>query len=91
MCFVLAFTLAIMLSPDTSLGQALAAFDAGWPASLQHLVRDDVSDWVWRQLVLPVLQRPVWLLPTGFGLVSAGAAVTMATRRGATRSHRRRS
>jgi hypothetical protein len=42
-------------------------------------------------VALPVLMRPVWLLPAGLGLVAAGAAATAATRRGGARSHRRRS
>ena len=91
MCFVLAFTLALMLAPDTTLGQAVSTVHLHWLAAIQDVARKSVSEWAWMNVALPVLMRPVWLLPTGLGLVVAGAAVTMATRRGATRSHRRRS
>ena len=28
-----------------------------------------VSEWAWQWLALPLLMRPVWLLPTGLALV----------------------
>lgn len=91
MCFVLAFTLALMLAPDTTLGEAVSTLHLDWLAAVHDVARKSVSAWIWLNLVLPVLMRPVWLLPAGLGLVAAGAAVTAATRRGAARSHHRRS
>jgi len=91
MCFVLAFALAIMLPPDTPLGLALSGSGPGWLVAVQDTVRKGVSAWVWTNLGLPLLLRPVWLAPVGVGLLAAGAAATLATRRGASRSRHRRS
>ena len=91
MCFVLAFTLALMLAPDTTLGEAFAILHLDWVAAVHDVAHQSVSEWLWMNVALPVLMRPVWLLPTGLALVMAGAAVTLATRRSAARSHHRRS
>jgi hypothetical protein len=50
-----------------------------------------VSQWVWANLVVPVLLRPVWILPITLGMVTAGLAVTLSNRRGSANSRRRRS
>ena len=89
--FVLAFSLALLLSPDTSLAEMLAVIDHRVLAGVQGVVRARVSDWAWAQMVYPLLVRPCWLLPAAAGLVVGGAAVTLANRRGAPRSRRRRS
>ena len=91
MCFVLAFTLALMLAPDTTLGEAFAILHLDWVAAVNDVTHKSVFEWVWMNMALPVLMRPVWLLPTGLALVTAGVAVTLATRSGAARSHHRRS
>jgi hypothetical protein len=91
MCFVLAFTLALMLAPDTTLGEAFAILHLDWVAAVADVAHKSFSEWVWLNLALPVLTRPVWLLPIGLALVAAGAAVTLANRSSAAASHRRRS
>jgi hypothetical protein len=89
--FVLAFTLAIMLPPELPLGQAVAAIHHGGLAGFGDAVRKGVGGWVWMNVVVPMLLRPVWLLPVVLGLLMTGAAVTVSSRPGSARSHRRRS
>jgi hypothetical protein len=47
--------------------------------------------WLWQDVMIPVLQRPAWLMPTSLGLVLLGCAVTIGSRKSVARSHRRRS
>jgi hypothetical protein len=58
---------------------------------LGDAVRKGVGGWVWMNVMVPMLLRPVWLLPVVLGLLMTGAAVTVSSRRGSARSHRRRS
>jgi hypothetical protein len=79
--FVIAFALAALLPPTTSLFRVAALLDDHIMPRLQTLVREDVSEWAWRSLFVPVLQRPGWLLPLAIGLVLAGAALSVSSRR----------
>lgn len=83
---VVAFALAALAPDGLNLAQGIAVLDHEWLAWLpQHTV-----SWVWEWVEKPLLVRPVWLLPAAFGLVCAGAALTLSS--GPTsRSHRRRS
>jgi hypothetical protein len=85
---VAAFALAVLLPPELWLGQAISMVDHDWLVNLQDAVRG-VSEWSWQWLVLPLLMRPAWLLPAGTGLICAGAAVTLSSRRGPLRTRRR--
>ncbi len=91
MCFVLAFTLALMLAPETTLGEAFAILHLDWVAAVHDVAHESLSEWIWMNMAMPVLMRPVWLLPIGLALVAAGASVTVASRHSAARSHHRRS
>jgi hypothetical protein len=91
LCVVVAFALAMLLPPDTSLVQLVAMVDQDSLVSVQNFVRVHISAWAWNQLAMPMLQRPCWLLPAELGLIFAGLTATFASRRGAARSHRRRS
>lgn len=88
---VSAFALAILLPPEMPLSQAISVVNHGWLVSFQDAVRKGVSEWVWTNLAVPMLVRPAWLIPAGLGMVLGGAAVTLSTRRGPARTHRRRS
>ncbi len=84
--FVAAFALAALAPDDLDLAQGLALVDHDWLVWLpQH-----TADWMWEWVEKPLLIRPVWLLPAAFGLVCAGAALTLSSRP-PSRSHRRRS
>lgn len=91
MFMVLAFALATMLPPDMPLGQAISVYNHGWLVAFQDAIYNGVSHWAWVNLAVPLLLRPVWMLPVALGLVTAGVAVTLSNWRGSTSSHRRRS
>jgi hypothetical protein len=89
-CFVVSFAAAALLPPLLPLSETLAQFDDTLLPRLQVFVRTHVSEWVWRALFLPVLQRPGWLLPLAIGLVLAGLALSAASRSRLPRSPPRR-
>ncbi len=90
---VLAFTLASILPPFTSLGEVIANYDHALLLWLRATFEARFPGWLWTQIVVPLLLRPVWLLPLSFGLVFVGLSVTMASRnkkgKGLARSRRR--
>ena len=88
---VLAFALATSLPPDTPLIQAVAMADQGWLTAVQDTIRQHAPEWVWTNVAVPLLLRPVWLAPTGLAIVAGGVAITLSTRQGTARSRRRRS
>lgn len=72
-----AFALATMLPPMTSLGEMVAMLNNRTLVVLPRIVRGSLGDWAWQWLVLPLLMRPVWLLPTAAGVVFGGLAITL--------------
>ena len=68
----------VMAEPyDMPMLQVLAATDPDWPA----MVQDSVLAWfghsVWVNVALPLLVRPVWLVPACLMLVFAGSAISL--------------
>jgi hypothetical protein len=86
-----AFALATLLPPSLSLGQFMASIDHPTLLAVQDFVRTRISEWTWREIAVPLLVRPCWLIPLSLGLVTGGLALTLSSQRGAPRSHRRRS
>ncbi len=84
-----AFALASLMSPDMPLGQALATMDRGALAAVEGFFRAHMPDWMWADAAVPVLLRPVWLIPAAIGLICGGAAATLTS--GSTHRSRRRS
>lgn len=84
-----AFTLATVLPPDLSLTAAIGMLDGGLIERLHQLADDYLAAWVWPRLAVPLLQRPVWLLPAALGIVAAGCAATLASAGATSRSRRR--
>ncbi len=72
-----AFALATMLPPMTSLAELVGMLDNRTLIALPQIVRGSAGEWAWRWLVLPVLMRPVWLLPMACGVVLGGLAITL--------------
>lgn len=91
MLLVGAFTLATVLPPDMPLAAALPMLDHDFVQQAQGYANDYLPNWVWPHVVIPVLVRPVWLLPASFGVICAGAAASLASAAGPSRSRRRRS
>jgi Na+/H+-dicarboxylate symporter len=90
-CLVAAFTVATLLPPLTTLAEAVADLDHPFLVWLNNFVETHLSDWIWVNIFVPMLSRPDWLGLAALGVIFAGAAVTLSTRKGVTRSHRRRS
>lgn len=88
---VTAFALATLLPPLMSLAQALTYVDGTLLQVVHDWILKHLAAWVWWQMLLPVLLRPSWFLPIALGAVSAGGAMTLASRKSVPRSHRRRS
>jgi uncharacterized protein (DUF2062 family) len=88
---VIAFALAVLMPPMTTLSLALSMYDHSALVAAQEAIRTNVSDWAWVHMAVPLLVRPVWLMPASIGMVAGGAALTASRRTSAPRSHRRRS
>lgn len=86
-----AFTLATVLTPFESLAELLADWDHPWLVWLKGASEAHLPRWLWQDVMIPILLRPAWLLPTALGLVLLGFTVTIGSRKGVARSHRRRS
>ena len=88
---VAAFALATLLPPMLPLAQLVSLTDGSLLGDAHDFVLVHLPAWVWPRLALPLLLRPCWLPPTCLGIVLAGGAMTLASRKGVPRSHRRRS
>ncbi len=89
--FVLAFTLGTVMPPLTTGRDLLADMDHASLVALNQWGTASAPPWLWTRVIVPVLLRPAWLVPTALGLVAMGLAVTIGSRKGVARSHRRRS
>ena len=89
-CLVAGFTAATVLSPTEPLAIWIAEHDHALLVGMQTVIQTH-SSWLWRWVVVPVLERPVWLVPVALGLVSLGAVVTLGSRKTVPQQHRRRS
>ncbi len=85
------FALATILPPELALRDGLAMIDANLPGRLQIGATAHFPAWIWNVVLMPVLLRPVWLVPAGLGVICAGAALTCASAGSTQRSRRRRS
>jgi hypothetical protein len=73
---VTAFAL-MMLPPDgLSLKEGLAQIGPNTPEALMNGVRRTLGAEVWARVFLPLLVRPVWMLPLSLGVVCVGVAAT---------------
>ncbi len=74
---VLAFAFASLMPPATTLAEVISQVDHGWLRAWQAVERSGAASWFATHLAGPLLARPVWLVPAGFGLVFSGAAVSL--------------
>ncbi|MGH7210326.1 MAG: hypothetical protein ACREF1_02545 [Acetobacteraceae bacterium] len=84
-----AFALATLMAPDLSLGAALFLVSDHALRAAHDGISAHLGSWAWSGVAVPLLLRPVWLIPAGLGLVCTGAALTLATRPPHHRSRRR--
>jgi hypothetical protein len=68
--------LASLLPVDMTMQQAILALDDTWPGSLRQALVGSLGQGIWENLAVPVLARPVWLVPVCLGLICIGGAVT---------------
>jgi hypothetical protein len=85
---VLAFALANLFPATMPLSRLVSMINHPLLLWLQDAVREEVSEWAWQMLFLPVLLRPAWLLPLVIGVLFGGASLTAASRRRGSRSPR---
>lgn len=78
---VLAFTLALTMTPGTTLAQLITRWSPGGVAGLESFSQRNLPDWTWSRVMAPMLMRPCWLMPVDFALIFAGIAATIAIRR----------
>ena len=82
--------LASLLPADISLRQAVHDIDSAAANHVQQVVVGSLGRGFWDALVVPLLVRPVWMIPVCLGLICVGVAVT-ALSHGAPRTKQRRS
>jgi hypothetical protein len=87
-CLVGAFALASLAPPDLPLGRALYMADRDLLTGIERFVEAHIAPWVWSGMAVPLLLRPVWLIPASIGLICGGAAATLTSGSGH-RSRRR--
>jgi len=73
---VAAFALMIIPPATMSLAQGLSELNHELVMQAQHLVQRALGSWAWVWVCVPVLVRPVWLVPLCLGLLCAGTAAT---------------
>jgi hypothetical protein len=76
MMLVGSLALATLLPPDMSLHEALHTIDAMRADHVQLAVMTGLGKGVWDAAAVPLLLRPVWLMPLCLGLICAGAALS---------------
>jgi hypothetical protein len=86
---VSAVALATVGSRPVTLGWALFWMDNTLPDRIHGWFERNLGGWVWSELALPLLGRPVWLVPVSLGLICVGLALSVPNGKPTRRSHRR--
>ena len=86
---VSAVALAMVGPRAVSLEIALLQIDRGLVEGLRGATVRFLGPWTWSHIMVPVLIRPVWLLPAGLGLILTGIALSIPNRNNPRRSTRR--
>jgi hypothetical protein len=77
---VVAFALLVLPPDGMTLVQALAGMTQDAPGQfleqLQRAVTATLGTFAWVKVLVPLLVRPVWLVPLALGLFCAGIAVS---------------
>jgi hypothetical protein len=92
MFLVAAVALGSILPADEPMSQVLADISSGSLLDLQSFEIAHFGAWAWRDITVPLLVRPVWMLPLGFGVICLGVMTSLNWVRTPSRPrHRRRS
>lgn len=78
--------LALIAPPEMSLGGGLDLLNG----QALPIIQGMTAGWVWQNLALPVLARPLWLLPACAGIIFAGLSFSVSTHQRPQRTPRRR-
>jgi hypothetical protein len=76
MLLVGSLALATLLPPDMSLHEAIHAIDASRADHFQLAVVGGLGKGFWNIAAVPLLMRPVWLIPLCLGLICVGGALS---------------
>lgn len=87
---VTAVALATLEPPDMPLGQLLFMFDHAFLKSLEAMIDRYSAHWLWSWAFVPMLVRPLWLLPAMLGIICAGLSMSLASREAARNPHHRK-
>ena len=68
--------LASLVPADMNLRQAINTLDGMATEHAQHMFVGVFGRGFWEAVLVPLLVRPVWMIPVSLGLICVGAAVT---------------
>ncbi len=77
-CLVASFAVASLMRPFATLAELLVLFDHRMFTVWNKAEHSTMATWLWMHLVMPLMVRPAWLVPTGMGLMCVGAATSFA-------------
>ena len=81
-CLVGAFALGTVMPPFTSLAELIANTDHDTLVWFKGFADHNLPQWLWLDVLVPVLLRPDWLLPLAIGVVFLGLSLTLRNGRG---------
>lgn len=77
-CFVAAISLIVLAPPGMDLLHGLMALDPHEVPRATRLTHRLLGNTLWNSAAVPLLVRPVWLVPAGLALLAAGVAASWA-------------
>jgi hypothetical protein len=67
---------AVGIAALTPLGLTLGIGIVSYDKAILSWLQEHSGPWLWTWLELPLLQRPLWLLPASLGVICAGLATS---------------
>lgn len=74
---VLTAVLASAEPYDMPMVQVLALINPAWPGQVQDTLLGMAGRAVWVDIALPILARPIWMIPAALALICAGFAFSL--------------
>ncbi len=75
---VASLAVASLMKPWATLAELALTLDHNFVLVWDRAEHSQATTWMWLHVVMPLMLRPAWLLPTAAGLVCVGAATTFA-------------